>query len=94
MSSPSSPIAAPAATLKYYDPVPPPPSITFPISPIPKNPLGEGKHIRTAAALIIGDEILNGKTHDRNSHVFAQYCFENGVDLKRIEVVPDDEAEM
>lgn len=27
------------------------------------------------------DEILNGKTHDRNSHVFAQYCFEHGIDL-------------
>lgn len=27
------------------------------------------------------DEILNGKTLDRNSHYFAQYCFENGIDL-------------
>ena len=27
------------------------------------------------------DEILNGKTLDRNSHCFAQYCFENGIDL-------------
>ncbi|KAF5348786.1 hypothetical protein D9756_009764 [Leucocoprinus leucothites] len=94
MSSPSSPVAAPAATLNSYDAVPPPPPITFPRSPVPGNPLGEGKFIRTAAALIIGDEILNGKTHDRNSHVFAQYCFEHGVDLKRIEVVADDEEEI
>ena len=36
------------------DSVPLPPPITFPKSPIPKNPLGEGKFIRTAAALIIG----------------------------------------
>ena len=28
--------------------------LTFPITPVPKNPLGEGKYIRTAAALIIG----------------------------------------
>lgn len=28
--------------------------LDFPISPIPRNPLGGGKHIRTAAALIIG----------------------------------------
>jgi hypothetical protein len=27
------------------------------------------------------DEILNGKTLDRNSHFFAQYCFEHGIDL-------------
>jgi len=28
--------------------------LSFPITPVPKNPLGEGKYIRTAAALIIG----------------------------------------
>ena len=28
--------------------------LTFPITPVPENPLGEGKFIRTAAALIIG----------------------------------------
>ncbi|PPQ66301.1 hypothetical protein CVT24_007298 [Panaeolus cyanescens] len=72
----------------------PAPKVTFPPSPIPQNPLGEGNCIRTAAALIIGDEILNGKTHDRNSHVFAQYCFEHGVDLKRIEVIADNEEEI
>ncbi|KAF8176523.1 MoaB/Mog domain-containing protein [Pholiota molesta] len=71
-----------------------PPPVTFPLSPIPPNPLGEGKYIKTAAALIIGDEILNGKTHDRNSHTFAQYCFEHGVNLKRIEVIADDEGEI
>lgn len=31
-----------------------PPPVTFPISPVPPNPLGEGKYIKTAAALIIG----------------------------------------
>ncbi|KAH7912853.1 MoaB/Mog domain-containing protein [Hygrophoropsis aurantiaca] len=66
----------------------------FSISPIPKNPLGEGKHIKTAAALIIGDEILNGKTLDRNSNYFARFCFEQGIDLKRIEVIADDEDEI
>ncbi|KJA28951.1 hypothetical protein HYPSUDRAFT_128826 [Hypholoma sublateritium FD-334 SS-4] len=71
-----------------------PPKVTFPVSPIPPNPLGEGRSIRNAAALIIGDEILNGKTLDRNSHCFAQYCFEHGIDLKRIEVIADDESEI
>ncbi|KAH9925115.1 uncharacterized protein B0H18DRAFT_1009902, partial [Fomitopsis serialis] len=54
-------------------------------SPVPPN-LWVGEHIQTAAALIIGDEILNGKTLDRNSNYFARFCFENGIDLKRIEV--------
>ncbi|KAM6501290.1 MoaB/Mog domain containing protein [Amanita muscaria] len=67
---------------------------TFPPSPIPTNPLGQGYYIRTAAALIIGDEILNGKTLDKNSNFFARYCFENGIELKRIEVIPDDENEI
>ncbi|KAL4067436.1 MoaB/Mog domain-containing protein [Scleroderma yunnanense] len=51
-------------------------------------------YIKTAAALIIGDEILTGKTLDRNSHYFAQYCFELGIDLKRVEVIPDDENDI
>ncbi|KAF8062234.1 MoaB/Mog domain-containing protein [Lyophyllum atratum] len=66
----------------------------FHTSPVVRNPLGEGRHIRTAAALIIGDEILNGKTLDRNSNFFARYCFEQGIDLKRIEVIADDEQEI
>ncbi|KAF9448103.1 Molybdopterin binding protein [Macrolepiota fuliginosa MF-IS2] len=94
MSSPSSSPAATAAPTFQPSTLAPPP-MKFPKSPVPdKNPLGEGRYIRTAAALIIGDEILNGKTHDRNSHVFAQYCFEHGVDLKRIEVVADVEEEI
>ncbi|KAA1471936.1 Molybdopterin binding protein [Dentipellis sp. KUC8613] len=70
------------------------PEFNFELSPIPKNPLGEGRYIKTAAALMIGDEILNGKTLDRNSNYFAKFCFENGIDLKRIEVVPDDEEDI
>jgi molybdopterin-biosynthesis enzyme MoeA-like protein len=27
------------------------------------------------------DEILNGKTLDRNSNYFARYCFEHGIEL-------------
>ncbi|KAI0318225.1 Molybdopterin binding protein, partial [Amylostereum chailletii] len=40
------------------------------------------------------DEILNGKTLDKNSNYFAKYCFEQGIDLKRIEVVPDEEGDI
>ncbi|KAF8161238.1 MoaB/Mog domain-containing protein [Crassisporium funariophilum] len=92
-SGSSSPIAS-SSSAAILPTTPPQPQVTFPVSPIPKNPLGEGKYIRTAAALIIGDEILNGKTLDRNSHCFAQYCFEHGVDLKRIEVIADNEEEI
>ncbi|KAK0469184.1 MoaB/Mog domain-containing protein [Desarmillaria tabescens] len=73
---------------------PPKVDFGFELSPMPTNPLGEGKCIRTAAALIIGDEILNGKTLEANSHFFAKYCFEHGIELKRIEVIADDEAEI
>ncbi|TDL27990.1 Molybdopterin binding protein [Rickenella mellea] len=70
------------------------PEVEFEMSPIPSNPLGEGRWIRTAAALIIGDEILNGKTVDTNSTYFARFCFERGIELKRIEVIADDEDEI
>ncbi|KAF3929629.1 hypothetical protein ABW20_dc0102621 [Dactylellina cionopaga] len=50
--------------------------------------------IRTAACLIIGDEVLNGKIVDTNSPFFAKYCFSLGLDLKRIEVISDDEADI
>ncbi|EKC97705.1 hypothetical protein A1Q2_08017 [Trichosporon asahii var. asahii CBS 8904] len=45
------------------------------------NPLGDGKYIKTAGCLIIGDEVLNGKTKDTNSNFFAQFCFDLGIDL-------------
>ncbi|KAL2266909.1 hypothetical protein VTJ83DRAFT_4186 [Remersonia thermophila] len=50
--------------------------------------------IHTAACLIIGDEVLGGKTKDTNSHCFAKWCFDLGIQLKRIEVVEDDESEI
>ncbi|OZJ06212.1 hypothetical protein BZG36_00783 [Bifiguratus adelaidae] len=47
-----------------------------------------------AAICIIGDEILNGKTKDSNTNYLARFCFDLGVDLKRVEVIPDDEADI
>ncbi|KAG6329498.1 hypothetical protein ID866_9592 [Astraeus odoratus] len=61
---------------------------------IPQNPPGQGRYIKTAAALVIGDEILNGKTLERNSNYFARFCFELGIDLKRVEVIPDEEDDI
>ena len=31
--------------------------------------------------LDVSDEILNGKTHDKNSNYFAKFCFEQGIEL-------------
>ncbi|KAH7160887.1 molybdenum cofactor synthesis domain-containing protein [Dactylonectria macrodidyma] len=50
--------------------------------------------IHTAACLIIGDEVLGGKTVDTNSAYVAKWCFSLGVNLKRIEVIEDDESEI
>ncbi|KAK3390842.1 MoaB/Mog domain-containing protein [Podospora didyma] len=50
--------------------------------------------IHTAACLIIGDEVLGGKTKDTNSNYLAKWCFGLGINLKRIEVIEDDESEI
>ncbi|KAI1460291.1 molybdopterin binding domain-containing protein [Annulohypoxylon moriforme] len=50
--------------------------------------------IHTAACLIIGDEVLGGKTTDTNSAFMAKWCFSLGINLKRVEVIEDDEAEI
>ncbi|KAG0135275.1 MoaB/Mog domain-containing protein [Tuber indicum] len=52
------------------------------------------KPICTSACLIIGDEVLNGKTVDTNSSYFARFCFDLGVEMKRVEVIADDEGEI
>ncbi|KAM5438991.1 hypothetical protein McanCB56680_005162 [Microsporum canis] len=52
------------------------------------------KTICTAACLIIGDEVLGGKTVDTNSPHFAEYCFSLGIQLKRVEVIADEESEI
>ncbi|KAF2164779.1 hypothetical protein M409DRAFT_67528 [Zasmidium cellare ATCC 36951] len=52
------------------------------------------KMIHTAGCIIIGDEVLGGKTVDTNSAYLAKYCFSLGITLKRIEVIADDEAEI
>lgn len=45
----------------------------------------------TAAALIIGDEILSGRTKDKNIGYIAEYLTAIGIDLKEVRVVPDEE---
>ena len=50
--------------------------------------------IVTAAVLVIGDEILSGRTKDRNIGYIAEYLANAGVDLREARVVPDVEAEI
>ncbi|HWY61555.1 MAG TPA: molybdopterin-binding protein [Rhizomicrobium sp.] len=49
---------------------------------------------KTAAILIIGDEILSGRTPDSNSNYIARFLSVLGIDLKEIRVVPDVEDEI
>jgi len=44
----------------------------------------------TAAMLVIGDEILSGRTRDANMHYLAQELTKHGIDLKEARVVSDD----
>lgn len=46
----------------------------------------------TAALVVIGDEILTGKVHDKNTHTLARLLFARGVTLTRVEVIPDEHA--
>ena len=48
--------------------------------------------IVTAGLLIIGDEILSGRTKDRNIGYIAEYLTRIGIDLKEVRVVGDEEA--
>ena len=46
------------------------------------------KHV-TAAILVIGDEILSGRTKDKNIGYIADYMTSIGIDLREVRIVPD-----
>src|SRR5450830_1235178 len=48
--------------------------------------------IVTAAVLVIGDEILSGRTKDKNIGYIADYLTAIGIDIKEVRVVSDDET--
>lgn len=48
----------------------------------------------TAAMLVIGDEILSGRTRDANMHYLAGQLTERGIDLKEVRIVGDEAAEI
>ena len=50
-----------------------------------------GEPIVTAAALVIGDEILSGRTRDQNINYIAAHLTRVGIRLQEVRVVADDE---
>jgi molybdenum cofactor synthesis domain-containing protein len=50
--------------------------------------------IVTAGILVIGDEILSGRTKDKNIGFIAEYLTNIGIDLKEVRVVADDEPDI
>ncbi|TKT79055.1 competence/damage-inducible protein A [Aquamicrobium sp. LC103] len=50
--------------------------------------------IITAAMIVIGDEILSGRTKDRNIGHLADVMTAIGIDLKEVRIVPDEEDEI
>src|ERR671925_1991669 len=53
---------------------------------------GTGGKVVTAALLVIGDEILSGRTKDKNIGYIAEYLTAVGIDLAEVRVVGDEEA--
>jgi molybdenum cofactor synthesis domain-containing protein len=50
-----------------------------------------GEEIVTAAVLVIGDEVLSGRTPDRNINYIATHLTRIGIRLHEVRVVADDE---
>jgi molybdenum cofactor synthesis domain-containing protein len=48
----------------------------------------------SAAVLVIGDEILSGRTQDSNTNTIARFLTALGIDLKEVRVVGDAEDEI
>ena len=50
---------------------------------------GHDKELVTAAVLVIGDEILSGRTKDQNIGYIADHCTSIGIQLREVRIVPD-----
>lgn len=52
------------------------------------------KDVVTAAVLVIGDEILSGRTKDKNIGYIADHMTAIGIQIKEVRVVADEEADI
>jgi len=50
--------------------------------------MANGSHV-TAAVLLIGDELLSGRTRDANLQAIAEYLGPHGVQVRETRIVPD-----
>src|SRR5499425_2713339 len=55
---------------------------------------GAGDSIVSAALIVIGDEILSGRTKDKNIGHIADHLTAIGIQLKEVRIVPDEEDEI
>jgi molybdenum cofactor synthesis domain-containing protein len=55
---------------------------------------GGANEVVTAALLIIGDEILSGRTKDKNIGYIADHCTAIGIELREVRIVADVEADI
>jgi molybdenum cofactor synthesis domain-containing protein len=53
---------------------------------------GSDGDVVTAGLVVIGDELLSGRTKDRNIGYIADHCTAIGVQLKEVRIVADEEA--
>src|SRR5262249_47155318 len=60
----------------------------------PVSGAAQDEGIVTAAVLVIGDEILSGRTKDKNVGYIADFLTDIGIDLKEVRIVPDEEPEI
>ncbi|MEZ5850780.1 MAG: molybdopterin-binding protein [Hyphomicrobiaceae bacterium] len=56
--------------------------------------MGSTDDIVTAAILVIGDEILSGRTKDKNIGYIADHCTAIGIQVKEVRIVADDEGDI
>ena len=56
--------------------------------------MSETKKTITAAVLVIGDEILSGRTKDKNIGFIADFCTNVGIELAEVRIVPDIEVKL
>ena len=63
-----------------------------PATTAPSSPMHATARVFSAALVVIGDEILSGRTHDKNIAQVASWLGIQGIRLKEVRVVADDTA--
>lgn len=56
--------------------------------------MAENEKTITAGMLAIGDELLSGRTADRNIAYLAEFLTQAGIDLREARIVPDEQEEI